>query len=432
MPRLLNRSAAAIRIVFIIMIVFMGTASAETRPNRVAIVPFAIHSDRDMAFLRDGITDMLTSRLSWEKKVQVIGREQTAEAVKGATGTMNDIQAQIIGAKLEADYVLFGSLTIFADSVSMDAKLVDVSGAKPTLAFFNQAQGMGQVIPQINRFATDINTRVFGRAAPAPPVTLQPARPSAPGPGAAMGSYSAGRQAPQQAPEADIHAHPETLAEGSFSPEGSGAPMAGSPIGNTQVTTPSDAPIGGAFVQPEVQEVQAKFWKSRTMKVRLIGIALGDVDKDGLVEIVMADEHRVDVYRMTGGILKRAYAPIDLGSAFAIGVDVGDINGNGYAEVYISALSARRNVGESQIFEFKGNAFEPISEKSQYCYRIVNTVNRGKILLGQEYRAFANPWEQPVSEMLWINGNLEPQNNVLPDNKANVFGRRLQQYPKFA
>ncbi len=414
MLRILSRSTTAVRCALIILACLLGTAAAATRPNRVAIVPFAIHADRDMTFLRDGITDMLTSRLSWEKKVQVIGREQTAGAVKDTTGTMNEIQAQMIGAKLEADYVLFGSLTIFADSVSMDAKLVDVSGAKPTLAFYNQAQGMGQVIPQINRFATDINAKVFGRAAPAPPVALQPVAP-----GAGMGTYTAGRQAPQ--PAQDIHAHPEKLAEGSFRPEGSTTPLAGSPLGDTTASIP-DAPIGSAFVQPEVKETQATYWKSRTMKIRLVGIAMGDIDKDGQIETVLADEHEVNVYRMTQGRFQRAYPPIEMGTRQVIGVDVGDINGNGFPEIYVSALNANRNLGESKVLEFNGGSIQSVVEKTQYCFRVVRTVLRGTILLGQEFKPYGNPWDSPISELALVNGELDAQSPLLPGGKASVLG----------
>ena len=59
-----------------------------------------------------------------------------------------------MGTGLGADYVLFGSLTVFGNSVSIDAKMVDVSGENRPLSFFNQSQGMDQVIPGINLFAS--------------------------------------------------------------------------------------------------------------------------------------------------------------------------------------------------------------------------------------------------------------------------------------
>jgi hypothetical protein len=46
--------------------------------------------------------------------------------------------------------VLYGSLTVFGDSVSIDAKMVNVTGNDEPFVFFTQTQGMGMVIPQIN------------------------------------------------------------------------------------------------------------------------------------------------------------------------------------------------------------------------------------------------------------------------------------------
>ena len=80
---------------------------------------------------------------------------------KAALAEVDDSDAEnralLVGEKLQADYVLFGSLTVFGDSVSIDAKMADVSGQQPPLPFYAQTQGMGAVIPQINQFAANIN-----------------------------------------------------------------------------------------------------------------------------------------------------------------------------------------------------------------------------------------------------------------------------------
>ena len=162
-------------------------------PDRVAIIPFKMNAEKDLIFLQNGIYDMLSSRLAKADKVQVIGREETEKVLEAVTDPVNEISARETGEKLNADFVLFGSLTVFGNSVSIDAKMVDVSGSKPTLAFFDHSQGMDEVIPRINIIAKDINEKVFGikTAAAAPP----------PAPST-------------QAPEGqkrDIHAHPETL-----------------------------------------------------------------------------------------------------------------------------------------------------------------------------------------------------------------------------
>ncbi|MBW2640541.1 MAG: hypothetical protein JRE10_10395, partial [Deltaproteobacteria bacterium] len=134
----------------VVVMMFGGLESVAAEVNRVAIVPFKVNAEKDLSFLRDGIVDMLTSRLSVEDKVVVLCREEIAKVLKTVSPPINESKAREIGSKLGVDYVLFGSLTVFGESVSMDAKMVDVSGTQPVLTFFNQSQGMDQVIPKIN------------------------------------------------------------------------------------------------------------------------------------------------------------------------------------------------------------------------------------------------------------------------------------------
>ncbi len=176
-------------------------AAALAAPAKVAVIPFTIHSDRDYTFLQKGIVEMLTSRLSAPEKVQVIDPVSTEQAVAKESGLSGDKKAAAVGAKLNADYAIYGSLTVLGESVSIDAKLLDISGAKPPLTFFKQSQGMGQVIPQINQMANDINAQVFGVQPPAEPMPAT-AAPSAVVPLPTLPPPTAG---------ADVHMHPEKL-----------------------------------------------------------------------------------------------------------------------------------------------------------------------------------------------------------------------------
>jgi TolB-like protein len=182
---------------FSVFALIMGnTVVAASELKRVVIVPFKIKAEKDLTFLKEGIADMLESRLSWDDKVTVISREETKRALESIVGPLDETKAREIGAKLDADHVLFGSLTIFGNSMSIDAKLVDVSGNRPPLTFFSQSQGMDEVIPKINLFAADINEKVFGRVLQAKTTVDQP-----------------------QETQHDIHAHPEKLMQNGFAGE---------------------------------------------------------------------------------------------------------------------------------------------------------------------------------------------------------------------
>ncbi|GAG97050.1 unnamed protein product, partial [marine sediment metagenome] len=78
---------------------------------------------------------MLSSRLSLEDKVVLISKEEVSRAIKDLPEPINQETAFSLATKLEADYVLFGSLTVFGESISTDARFFDVHQKKPVVVF---------------------------------------------------------------------------------------------------------------------------------------------------------------------------------------------------------------------------------------------------------------------------------------------------------
>jgi TolB-like protein len=183
-------------LVSFVVLNFYSATAAETK--RVALLPFKINSDKDLSFLRDGIFDMLSTRLAKEGQVEIIERVQAEAAMQSAagSGTVNEASARKIGTGLNADFVLFGSLTVLGDNVSIDAKMVDITGSKPTMSFYDQSQDLGAVITKINLIAADINDKMFGQA----PVAAAQTPTTAPA-----------AKTQEQPPKKDIHAHPEKV-----------------------------------------------------------------------------------------------------------------------------------------------------------------------------------------------------------------------------
>ena len=100
--------------------------SASSSVKKLAILPFTMNSDKDLKFLQSGIVDMLASRLAWKDKIEVIEKSSVQKTLETFPGPMDKQKALEIGKALGADYVIMGSLTVFGDSVSMDAKILDV------------------------------------------------------------------------------------------------------------------------------------------------------------------------------------------------------------------------------------------------------------------------------------------------------------------
>ncbi len=377
------------RILFLsfIFIIFANNNLLADEPERVAIIPFKINAQKDLTFLKDGIYDMLASRLSRADRVQVVGREETEKALEAITVPINEAAARQTGEKLNADFVLFGSLTVFGNSVSIDTKMVDVSGKKPTLAFFNHSQGMDEVIPQINIIAGDINEKVFGikSAATPPPASLTPST---------------------ESPERDIHAHPETLLKNEVTGEPS---LQGRP--------------NSLFVENgKTRELSAKFWKSRNFKSFLNGLALGDVNKDGKVETVVAGAHSIRIYRYENRRLIKIEEIKESKYLSFIGVDIADINNNGYPEIFVTSLTLGKNSVSSFVLEYNGRKYVKIIDDMPWYFRVVKIPNRKPVLLGQKGSIEGPFTAGAIHEMAWEISEYLPSVQVLKPSKASVMG----------
>ena len=368
--------------------------SAAAEPKRIALLPFKINAEKDMTFLQNGIFDMLTSRLSKEGEVVVIGRQETENAVNaiGGLAAVNESSARTLGSQLNADYTLFGSLTVLGNSISIDAKMVDVSGNTPTTSFFEQSEDLGGVITKINGIAAQINTNIFdrqpavaGKTAPAPQT---PKTETA---------------ATETAPKDDIHAHPEKLVKGQ------GTQGAASPF--IMRTDEEDASF-------------QKFWRSASFKHLINGISMGDVDGDGKIETVVATTKGVIVYRAEGGRFYKAHEIKESGSRYHIGVDVADINENGFPEIFVTSLSRTRVTLNSAVFEFDGKNFAKIVDRSRWYFRVADVPGRGKILLGQKHRV-SRPFSGRIYDMIWQNSEYVPEAEIKTPRDIQVMGFSL-------
>ena len=254
-----------------------GFQAAALAAVRVAVLPFQINADKDYTYLQKGIDDMLSSRLAWADKVEVIDPVATANVMDSIKGMHGDSLALMVGAKLKADFALYGSITLVGESVSIDAKMLDVTGTRPPLTFFEQTQGMDSVIPRINRLATNINTTVLGRPAPSVPTVA-----AAPAP------------TPARRPEQGQGQAPLSPLAGGTAPQTTGSTL--------NPAFEATLPHGG-------QEAQSQFWKSRNFRFLINGLDVGDVNHDGLVETVLATGTPTVVVLVNGGSASASGVP---------------------------------------------------------------------------------------------------------------------------
>ena len=324
-------------IAVVILTVALTSGTGFCTPSKkVAVLPFTMNSPQDLGFLQNGLFSMLSSRLADAGKVDVLDRETVdaalAEAQKSdlTKGALTEDKARMIGANMGVDFILFGSLTHFGESVSLDAKMVDVTGEKETLAFFEQSNAMGDVIPLVNSFAGDINAKVFNRHIDNQ-LYVQPEPQQAPAPGglqyAGGVAYNGGMMAMR--------------------------------------------PGQGFATHLKVNDI-------------IRAMATGDVDKDGTLEVVAATDTKLLIYHMQGNMLALEKT-LDYQSYLKIvGLDIADINGNGYPEIFVSAMTIHRTTLSSFIVEYNGSSYATLEDDQSYYYRVVDNGNGNPVLYAQD------------------------------------------------
>jgi TolB-like protein len=125
-----------------------------------------IYTQENLDYLREGIYDILTSRITVEGRIVVIERSAVERALYEEKPTrLDEAAATKIGMKIGADYIVLGSITKVGDYISLDARLISITEEKPPLTAFTQHKGIDDVMLKIGDFAQDIGYKILGRRA---------------------------------------------------------------------------------------------------------------------------------------------------------------------------------------------------------------------------------------------------------------------------
>lgn len=335
----------------LMLILFSASVLAAVTTQRVLILPLSIHSEKDLAFLNQGIMEMMASRIS--QSATVIRKEKLSAGK----------DALQMGRDLNADYVVTGSLTIFGNSASTDAALMAVETGEIALQFNQFGQSSGDVLMHINQFATQASQYIASVSA-----TPQVAAPAAAAPAVMI---------PQVAPAVKPVPPPQPAVAPPVQPPAAPAPVAAA-IAPTVTATAAAAAAAETKTTDDIEAL----WTSNPFKGTISALTTGDVTGDGSPEIVFAHEHQVVVAHRDGERLDRLTA-FDAGKRHKIiALDAGDINENGMAEIFVTRLDAYKKL-DSVVLEWNGSGLLPIAENQHWYFRVATDLEKRPILMGQ-------------------------------------------------
>jgi len=147
------------------LVLFNLAASARAEERRtVAILPVVVHALEQQDYLRDGLADMLASRLGQQAGIGVIRVDDVGKA------TLDAGEARAAAQAVGAQWVLFGSFTRFGEGASLDVQCLPVAapGEPGPRSIFVQSAQIAELIPRLDGLAQRVALHVLGRDGSAP------------------------------------------------------------------------------------------------------------------------------------------------------------------------------------------------------------------------------------------------------------------------
>ncbi len=367
----MKRSHIAVA-VFIIICTFAGMLWAKDTKS-VAILPFTINSSDNIDWAQQATVTMLDSRLSSNSKIGVIARDKVSEAVKGKK-TFSEADIYTLGKKLNADYVVWGSISKIGNNLSIDGKLTDIKAYKPAVGFSAISHGYDEMIPKINDFAQKINDSIMGISTAAPAMVSAPVVSSAP---ASPQASTASAPARESEIIAGIRKNPKGTYTAALNPD---------------------------FINAYQPVDRKGFWMSESIPTEIRGMDVGDVNGDGLNEIVTIDRNSIRIWQKKGKDFRMLQKIAGKSYNDYYSVDVADIKKTGVKQIYVTNLGAN-NQPLSFVIEWKDGKFVETSTKLPWFIRVVNT-STGQKLLGQRL-GIVRPFDSPIHEIVWEDGKFK-------------------------
>ena len=130
--------------------------------KKVAVFPFTVASREPLETLGDKVRQDIEERLKADG-FSLVSQDDLKKALAGRKEPLDDAAAKAIGSKVGADIVIYGTLVKVGDALSLEGRLVDLSGRLPRQTL--KAQGTGlKALPGLSKqLAQELSLKILGK-----------------------------------------------------------------------------------------------------------------------------------------------------------------------------------------------------------------------------------------------------------------------------
>ena len=148
-------------IIFCISVVLFALPVYAQSAARVALLPFEVHAQEELAYLESEIPTAIKQQLEKEGVNVLVIATATASLWQGTGKTLENYRAE--GARLGASHIIWGSLTLLGNNFSVDASLLPTDSSQPPSTYSVQGSGLEELPGKIAELTREMGRNIFKR-----------------------------------------------------------------------------------------------------------------------------------------------------------------------------------------------------------------------------------------------------------------------------
>jgi outer membrane protein insertion porin family len=131
--------------------------------KKVAVFPFTVASREPLGPLGAKVQEHIMERLKADG-FSLVPQAELLREMAGREESLTDARAQEIGRKLKADLVIYGTLIKVGNVLSLEGRLLNLTGKRPPATLKFQGTGLKALPDLTKRLAQELSQKILGRA----------------------------------------------------------------------------------------------------------------------------------------------------------------------------------------------------------------------------------------------------------------------------